>query len=117
MPKLNKFKMLIDDGIIKTTGTLFTKHNNELFYAKFDGEEEIYTAVCNENNVLVKGVDKYTSLSGWAVAMIKTHNDARAAISGIKGVNYSDNEEYYDSISIDEIFNAAYEKVVMSSSL
>ena len=50
------FERMIEDGIIKTTGTLFTKHNDELFYAKFDGAKEIYTAACNENNVLVRDI-------------------------------------------------------------
>jgi len=111
------FERMIEDGIIKTTGTLFKadKKGGKVYYAKFDGAEEFYTAVYNENNVLVKG-DKFTSLAGLTLHMLRVFTKRETA-SGMHELHYSDNEEYYDSILLDELRKAAYEKVVMESSL
>ena len=116
---LKSFEDLLTDGIIKTTGTLFKadKKGGKVYYAKFEGAEEFYTAVYNENNVLVKK-DKFTSLMKLTIHMLNTFKEnPRQTASGMHELHYSDNEEYYDSILLDEIREAAYEEVVMQSSL
>jgi len=116
---LKKFEDLLNDGIIKTTGTLFKadKKGGKVYYAKFDGAEEFYTAVYNENNVLVKK-DKFTTLSGLTMHMLNTFKEKkRETASGMDELNYSDNEEYYDSIVLKNLRKAAYEEVITPSSL
>ena len=116
---LKKFEDLLNDGIIKTTGTLFKadKKGGKVYYAKFDGAEEFYTAVYNENNVLVKK-DKFTTLSGLTMHMLNTFKEKkRETASGMDELNYSDNEEYYDSIVLKDLRKAAYDKVTTPSSL
>ena len=118
MPRdLKSFKDLINDGIIKTTGTLFTHHSGILYYAKFESHNKIYPAVYKDGKLEYDKEIKFTSISKFAKAMILKSNPQRKEAGGMDTCYYSDNEEYYDSIKLKEIRDAAYEEVVMESSL
>lgn len=115
MPRdLKQFEDLIKDKVVKTTGTLFTTYKGNLYCAKFDSDEKIYPAVYNDGKLEYdKSLNIYTSISSFALAMIKRTNDSIGTVSGMEACYYSDNEEYYDSIKLKDLREAAYDKVIM----
>ena len=119
MPRdLKSFEDLINDRVVKTTGTLFTTYKGNLYCAKFDSDDKIYPAVYKDGKLEYdKSLNMYTTISSFALAMIKRTNDRIGTVSGMEACYYSDNEEYYDSIVLKNLRKAAYEKVITPSSL
>ena len=128
MPKPKDFTDMLRDKIIKSSGTFFLtqKKKGKIYYAKFDDAGNIYSARKDEDGHIV--IDrscgencKFTKSSGWVVYIFNLGRDfsvdTKLTGSGPENIYYSDNEEYYDSIKLVDLRDAAYEEVITPSSL
>ncbi len=122
-------KRMIDDGLIKTSGTLFVAAGKMLFYGKLNKDGEIYNCKRDDNGKYIKKyvkdpTDKFLSPSAWVVCIKTQHRDSKhpynlqkddgtpekgpQTASGWGDIWYADNDEFYDAVRLEDIRGNAY---------